>query len=155
MRTHFSAPWDTSLKLLTGFFSLILLAVMFYELTLVSVVLILSIFFVCAFWGVRGYTISETELLIRRLGWANRIKLSDIDDIRYEPNIMKGSIRIWGIGGLFGFIGYFRNSRLGNYKAYSTSNKHSVVLDVNGKKIVVSPDSPSEFIEAVQTTQEN
>jgi hypothetical protein len=102
-----------------------------------------------------GYTISDNELLIRRMGWANRISLSEIDDIRYEPNIMKGSIRIWGIGGLFGFIGYFRNRRLGSYKAYSTSNKHTVVIDVNGKKIVVSPDSPSEFVEAVQSIQKN
>ncbi|HET6527529.1 MAG TPA: PH domain-containing protein, partial [Balneolaceae bacterium] len=64
-------------------------------------------------------------------------------------------IRIWGIGGLFGFIGYFRNSRLGNYKAYSTSNKRSVILDVNGKKVVVSPDSPSGFIKAVKALQKN
>ncbi len=64
-----------------------------------------------------------------------------------------GSIRAMGIGGLFGFVGYYRNEILGTYKAYATNEFSTVVLDLSGEKIVVTPDKPDEFAEAVEAAR--
>lgn len=154
MEKYFRASWDTNLKLLTGFCSFILIVVMVYESTLASTVLILLIFFICACFGVNGYSISEKVLLIHRLGWVTRIDLNKLDNAKYDPNVTVGSIRVWGIGGLFGYVGYFRNSALGKYKAYTTNTKNTLMLEVSNKTIVISPDFPKEFVEAIQSTIE-
>ena len=46
-----------------------------------------------------------------------------------------------------------RNAILGRYRAYVTEGKKAVVLDIGGDKVVVSPDQPEEFAEAVRSAQ--
>jgi hypothetical protein len=60
-----------------------------------------------------------------------------------------GSLRTMGIGGLFGFVGHFHNEILGSYKAYATNEFNTVVLVFGDQTIVVTPDEPDEFVEAV------
>ena len=73
--------------------------------------------------------------------------LATIFDV--NPGALMGSVRLMGIGGLFAFIGTFRNELLGVYRAYATDGENAVVLDINGSTIVVTPDSPGEFVKAV------
>ena len=61
-----------------------------------------------------------------------------------------GSLRTMGIGGLFGFVGYFHNEILGSYRAYATNELNTVVLVFDGETIVVTPDDPEAFVEAVK-----
>jgi hypothetical protein len=61
-----------------------------------------------------------------------------------------GSVRPMGIGGLFGFVGYFHNQVLGTYKAYATHDLNTVAMVFGGEKIVVTPDDPQAFVEAVK-----
>ena len=63
---------------------------------------------------------------------------------------MMGSIRLFGNGGVFCFIGYYRNAILGNYRAYVTDYAKSVILEFGGRKILVSPDDPEAFVEALR-----
>ena len=55
-----------------------------------------------------------------------------------------------GVGGLFGFIGRFRNEVLGMYRAYATDSINTVVLDFGGSKVVVTPDDPAGFVAAIE-----
>ena len=57
-----------------------------------------------------------------------------------------GSLRTFGIGGLFGYIGRFRNRRIGGYTAYVTDALNSVVLRFPDKTFVLSPDDPQAFV---------
>ena len=45
------------------------------------------------------------------------------------------------------------HSILGSYRAYATSRENTVVLDFDGKKVVVTPEMPTEFAEAVRSHQ--
>ncbi|MBK5099204.1 MAG: hypothetical protein JJE01_15605, partial [Gemmatimonadetes bacterium] len=58
-------------------------------------------------------------------------------------------IRVFGIGGAFAFAGKFRNATLGSYRAYVTDPSFCVVLDLGSETVVVTPDSPVRFVEAV------
>ena len=62
-----------------------------------------------------------------------------------------GSLRIAGIGGVFGYIGHFKNRILGNYKAYATHRRKTVVILTNkNEQIVITPDDPELFVQVLR-----
>lgn len=149
MKKHFKAPWETKLKVLTGIFLSVLGFIIIFHSNIFSTLFILAIIFGCAAFTVHGYSVQDGKLLVHRLGWAKEFDLKKLQKIDVTPDAMIGSVRTWGIGGLFGYIGYFRNSTLGIYRAYATNSKNTVVLEFEKGKIVVTPDSPKEFEEAI------
>jgi hypothetical protein len=111
--------------------------------------MILAILLVAAAFAIRGYSVLEGKLLIHRLGWASKFDLADLVSAEVSPGATMGSLRTMGIGGLFGFAGHFHNEILGSYKAYATNEFNTVVLVFGDETIVVTPDDPQEFVEAV------
>jgi len=146
MRKQFRAPWDLKLIVITSGVIILFGGLNYAMPNLWSALLLWSIVLGSAAFGVYGYSIQEGKLKILRLGWSKDINLSDIDKVEEKPNAMLGSLRSFGIGGLFGYIGHFSNSILGRYKAYATHTKQTVVIYVNKEQIVISPDDPKEFV---------
>jgi hypothetical protein len=144
--TRFGAPWSPRLKAFTAAF-LVLMAVVFVVTPMPARLLPPAIVGLTALFSVRGYTVRPRELLVRRLGWSTRIPLAGLESARAEPNATLGSIRVFGIGGAFGFIGRFRSANLGSYRAYVTDPAYCVVLELGDETIVVTPDSPVRFVE--------
>ena len=106
----------------------------------------LLILFGAAPFIVRGYTIEPCGLLIRRLLWTTRVPLSDLQSAEFQPNAMRGSLRLCGNGGLFSITGWYRNCALGIYRAYVTELKNTVVLRFSKRTLVVSPENPERFV---------
>lgn len=104
----------------------------------------------CLVFMVRGYVVTDRELIIQRLGWANRWSLARLESVTVDPQAMRYSLRLWGNGGLFAFCGWFRNKKLGLYRAFATDPKRSVVLRFGSQTIVVTPDDPNAFVRAIQ-----
>jgi hypothetical protein len=154
MREHFAAPWSTRLKTTPVVFVGILLVAAYAARGWASL-LILAIFLVAAAFAIRGYSIHQGKLLIHRLGWATTYDLASLVSAEVSPGATIGSIRAMGIGGLFGFVGHFHNAVLGSYKAYATNELNTVVLDLAGDRIVVTPDDPHEFVAAVQAAHDS
>ncbi|MEM1268587.1 MAG: PH domain-containing protein [Bacteroidota bacterium] len=152
MSQHFSAPWSSKLKLLTGAFVAICVAVGVLTEGWLSLIPYGIIVLTAAF-AVRGYSVTDGHLLIHRLGWANRVDLAEIEHANHAPGVTVGSVRTFGIGGAFGFIGYFRNAVLGAYQAYVTDTANAVVLQLPEKTIVVTPERPAEFVAAIEAGQ--
>ena len=97
---------------------------------------------------IRGYEIRPDSLLVYRLGWQSRIPLSGLRSVDYDPKAMSHSIRTFGNGGMFCFAGWFRNKKLGSYRAYATDLKRCVILKfADGRVIVVTPGEPKVFVE--------
>ena len=149
MRQHYRAPWDIRVKAVTfGFLTLAALGVLATgEATSIPIIAVAA---VVAAFGVRGCSVMHGTLLVHRLGWSTRFDLAKLTGVQASPGVTMGSIRLWGNGGLFGFVGYFRNDIVGRYKAYATDGMRAVLLDFDGWKLVVTPDSPAEFVEAVR-----
>lgn len=152
MRQHFKAPWGTKLWVMTAG----VLAILVVALVTVkgwAALLLVAIVGLALALTVRGYSVLDGQLLIHRLGWATRFDLADLTSVEFSPGATIGSIRTMGIGGLFGFVGHFRNEILGSYRAYATDEENTVILDFSGEKIVVTPDSPVEFVAAVEAAR--
>lgn len=149
MRKHFRAPWSAKLKLTTGLFAVVLIAVAATTGGWGSAVALI-ILVAAAGFAVRGYSVVDGRLLIHRLGWATKFDLANLTRVEVEPGATMGSLRSMGIGGLFGFVGHFYNRTLGSYKAYATNDFNTVVMAFDGETIVVTPDDPQAFVEAVR-----
>ncbi len=105
----------------------------------------------CALFAVRGYRISETEILVLRPGWVTRLPRAGLASASVEPHAMKSSLRLWGNGGFFSFTGLFWNKRLGRFRAFVTDGRRSVVLRYAGRTVVLSPGEPEEFVRELQS----
>ena len=53
-------------------------------------------------------------------------------------------------GGLFASGKRCRNRRLGVFDAYATNHKRCVVLRYSDRIVVVTPDAPTAFVEAIR-----
>lgn len=156
----FSAPWSTSLKVMTAISVAILAGLPLVGVTtgpreepiwqIAMIGLPLSILLGALPFMVRGYHVENSVLTVRRLGWSSRIPLDGLETAEVDPEAMKGSIRTFGNGGLFCFAGRFRNARLGTYRAWATDPTLAVVLKFPDRTLVVSPDRPDRFVEAIR-----
>ncbi len=152
LRLNFSSPWSKNLKISTSVILLILLVGGVYSLSLNPWVFegIVALILLCFVLSVQGYSIKEGSLLVHRTGWSNRFPLSEIQELKIDPNITMGSIRLWGIGGFFSSVGLFRNNILGRYSAYLTDESRALMIRIKGKTIVITPDDPSEMLRSIE-----
>ena len=146
---RYAAPWSTSLIVISTVISLILAGVAVliahdgrsWIAALPLVIPLGSLLFM-----IRGYSLDSDTLLVPRLFWATRVPLGGLLSARVEPDVMRGSIRTFGNGGLFSFSGRFSNGTIGGYRAFVTDPQRAVVLDFETRKVVVSPAVPEEFV---------
>lgn len=119
------------------------------------------------------YIITDDEGIgIRTLVRTKRISYEDIDHIERFDNqhrlfINKGkvgkatlgfsyqwglfsagnTIRLFGIGGVFGYIGWFRTKGIGTFLSYVTdANKAFLIYRTKGKPIAISVSEPDKFM---------
>lgn len=149
IRITFKAPWDWLLILMTSGVTLLLLGLDYYSSGIIPTLVTWTIILGALGFGIFGYHIEDEHLKILRLGWSKDINLSEINGVEFKPHAMTGSVRTFGIGGLFGYVGYFRNSILKSYKAYVTHREKTVVLTTEEGEIVISPDDPEAFVASI------
>lgn len=156
MDRHFdAAPWPLTLKLVSGLATVALIIAsiaVFRKVPTASgfgylaaavplLVLAGSLFF-----GVSGYSLEGNRLQVHRLVTTTAIPLDGLARIRADPDACKGSLRVFGNGGLFAFTGWFYNRSLGRYRAFVTDFRHAVVLRFPDRVVVISPADPKEFV---------
>lgn len=116
---------------------------------LVGVALIWTILGSVALFSVRGYALRQGELWIRRSFWWTRVSLAGLRAARPDPLAFRGAIRLWGAAGFMAYLGWYYSKRLGRFRAWVTDPARSVVMEFAGRTLVVSPDEPVRFVEAL------
>lgn len=163
MKTDFKAPWGTGLKwssaLVTAFaltFTISDYPLSHYQFrsndswtpllcrALPTLVLLGALPFI-----VRGFTLREGTLYVRRLFWDTPIDLNLLQGAEVSPEALRGGYRTCGNGGLYGFTGRYWSKSLGHYRAFVNDWKRPVVLRWPHKTIVLSCDDPEAFVSAV------
>ena len=108
---------------------------------------------VVALFAPRGYGVRADGIVISRLARDLVIRRDQVREVR---RISAGEIgfawRTLGSGGFLGWFGWFHSRALGGFLAYA-GNRDDLVLIVrrDGEKIVISPDRPDAFVEAVRS----
>lgn len=112
----------------------------------VGMIILLAVIFVgCYFLSTRGYTLTKDKLIIHR---PLKDRIVDVDDIAdvflVDPSSLKGTLRAFGVGGLFGYFGQFSNDKFGKMTWYVTQKKNRILVETRQKeKIIISPDDIS------------
>ena len=153
----FSAPWGRQVKsaTLVGAAVLVAFAALPWLLGAAGVpAIVASLVPLCilvggAMCGVRQYGVMPNVIVIHRFGWTTRLSRFGLQRVEVEPGVMRGSLRVLGNGGLFALVGRFRNTRLGAYRALVTDPDRTVVLHYTDRRVVLSPDRPAQFAQAL------
>lgn len=155
----FRAPWSAFLTwlsvgstILLVAVAALLVAVLPHDLlngipVLLAITLPIVVLMGCVLYTIRGYEVAHTAIFVQRLLWHTAIPLADLQRAWASPDAMAGSFRLFGNGGLLSISGLFRNRRLGLYRAFATDPKRAVVLEFATRKVVLTPESPSVFLD--------
>jgi uncharacterized protein (DUF58 family) len=153
-----SASLSTSARIITILTALLLFGIAGYialyshlslTVKIASIALVLAILLSGWLFSPISYVVTDTRVVVRRPLFNVLINRGDITNVIVDPVAMRGSIRLGGNGGLFGFTGYFRNSKLGSYKAYATDPARAVVVETRDGVYVLTPKNVSEFVAAL------
>jgi hypothetical protein len=162
-RRFTAAPWPTSLKVSSGLGTLLLIGVGIASYRAIpvpsglthafglAITLVLPVLLVFSLFStVTGYEVSLTDLTIQRLFWASHIPLVGLRRVFPDPSVCKGSTRIIGNAGLFGFTGLYQSRQLGPFRLFATDLTHSVVLVLPQRTVVVTPAAAEAFVAHIQ-----
>jgi hypothetical protein len=157
----FEAPWSNAVTITTAITALVLMGAPILLLfvlpekgggMIVFQLLPLGILIVAALFAVNGYRIEPGMVLIKRPFWVTKVELNGLESVEFVPDAMGlWSLRIFGSGGAFGYIGWFRNSTLGMFRVWATDRHRTVVLKISGRTVVISPDNGERFVEVMKT----
>ena len=118
-----------------------------FNFTTSAIVVILSLLLLpaCYLFSIKDYVVNDSALIIRRPMSSRIIPLTEIEEARLVADgEMRGTIRTFGNGGLFGYYGKFYNRKLGYMTWYATQRRNMVYIKTrSGKKIIISPDDTS------------
>ena len=98
-----------------------------------------------------GYVTTARELIIKRPLADVHIRRADIKRVvALAARDIKGSVRLFGVGGMFGYYGKFANSPLGRMTWYATRRDTPVlVTTTDHRQLILTPDDPAQFVRAL------
>lgn len=154
--TTFPCPWSMGVTFWTAITVIILSISTYYVWTneLIWLKYTLIIIFLATIIGVLllmplRLTIENNKIILHRLIGSIHIPLKDIIELRGIPNSETAySIRLFGSGGLCGYLGKFRNEKLGNYTMYATNLNELILIRTDRKAYVFSCKNRDKFIES-------
>ena len=161
-RISFTCPWSLGVTLITAIIIIILAASTYFIWTddfpssMLWLKYTLIVVFIATIIGGLGYmpirlTIENNKIILHRLFGAINIPIKDIIAIKAILNSETAfSIRIFGSGGLFGYLGKFKNKKLGNYTMYATNVNELILIRTDRKTYVFSCKNRAEFIESIK-----
>ena len=146
MTSHYKASLDLPAKIITGLFHILCLFFALKGMMLPAIILFTTDL-ICYLLHPIAYELNKDELIIKRPFKQVVIKRNDIADIQFlTDEQLKWTIRSFGVGGLFGYFGYFYNRQLGSMLWYTSQRKNRILIRLkNEEKIVISPDDPALF----------
>jgi transcriptional regulator with XRE-family HTH domain len=158
-RTHFKCPYSKSEKLLVGVTTVALLLIVIFPIPLMTPggrILLPHYLFAWAidfllfsnlYTQVRGLILKDGRLRVCHIGFVAKYDLSKLTAMEINPQAMIGAIPL-SIP-IFMLTPWCKSPSLGVFRSLATDESKCVVMEFGKKKIVVTPDDPQAFVEAV------
>lgn len=87
-------------------------------------------------YGTHSYVVTDSELIIKQRITEKRISIKDIVDLQANPSLGI-TIRVFGVGGVFGYFGIYYSQALGFVNFYATQYKSLVFITTKtGEKLL-------------------
>lgn len=154
--TTFPCPWSMGVTFLTAITAIILVISVYFVWTNELIWLKYTLIIIClaTIIGVLllmplRLIIGSDKITLHRLIGSIHIPFKDIIELKAIPNSETAySIRVLGSGGLCGYLGKFKNKKLGNYIMYATNLNELILIRTDRKTYVFSCKNRDEFIES-------
>jgi hypothetical protein len=158
--TKENVKWSTTVKTITLIASIALIIAEYYmihsfcesakTLNAVAAIVIALLIVYFLLEAPLSLEISETQLTLNKIRGNLVIEFSQIAHIDvYKPNFSE--LRLFGSGGFFGYIGIFRNSKTGNYRAYVGDYSQSFLIQTQtGIKYVLSCENRDAIVQTIK-----
>lgn len=99
----------------------------------------------------RHYSLSDSELRVRRLLYSPKFPLAGLVSVEAVAEPLKAARKIYGNDGLGAISGRFKNKEWGTFSVYLTDPARAVRLRwKDGRTIVISPDKTQVFLDLVK-----
>jgi hypothetical protein len=149
----FSASYDSTTKVISAVAVILSLAIVVATHSAVAGGLCALIVVGAYAWSPRGYAVAERSITVNRLIGNVRIPLDVVREIRAATaDDFRGCLKLFGDGGLFGYYGLFRTSKLGKSTWYVTNRSKAVVVITGARTMLFSPDEVDGFITTIQAS---
>lgn len=144
------APWPIVEKCIGGTFVEDRSNTVYFLLALCPVVGFVTIMF-----ATRSYSVTKGYVEIHLVGSSFSVCMDKIEAVNRIHWLSTFFCFRFGFGGFGEYFGLFWFSRLGKVTAFVT-NRHDLVLieKRNGKKLLISPAQPDEFVDLVRNAKE-
>ncbi|GAB2697933.1 hypothetical protein GCM10027037_22640 [Mucilaginibacter koreensis] len=153
MNTTYKASYDTTVRWVSTAYGIITLIPLTLTLTgrqqdygmvTAGLVLIGTVVFL---FSVKNYSLSANGIVINKYIGSKTIWKADIKQIKVlGPEHLSGTLRTFGVGGLFGYYGKFANQQLGDMTWYLTNKDHVLaIITKNNRTLLISPDEAVRF----------
>lgn len=125
-------------------------AIAVWSAGMTAVIVTYIIFGIVAIWVLltmpRYLLLDDKSIVITHPIGQSVILKSDIIEVRaIERSDIRGSIRLFGSGGFFGWFGIFRNSKFGTYRLYCGQLENLYLVKTTTKKYIISSSKPIEL----------
>jgi hypothetical protein len=95
-------------------------------------------------------SVRDGDVYVKQLKGGISIPLAGIVEIRrYAESDRKNTVRTFGSGGLFGYLGKFENPELGRFQMYVADMNNTVLIRTVEGVYVVSCENPDNLVELV------
>lgn len=163
--SHFT--WSKTVTAITVITLFVLLLITGYFFFYEKVHIAHSCLFLLLVWTVILYTflqsprtlsIDDANVKIKKIVGYVLIPVNCITSVEVlHEGFINRSIRTFGSGGLFGYLGFFQNKEVGKYRIYATQSDHRKLLMIKttNRIYVVSVDDVDRCISAIESVIEN
>jgi Bacterial PH domain len=110
----------------------------------VQIAIFAGIVLIAWLFSPQGYSVRDGALVIHRPWKPVTVPLSEIRNVQLvSPQDTFSGLRVFGVGGLFGYYGTFFMPRLGgSVRFYLRNRENPILIETTGGRLLVSPDSP-------------
>ncbi len=154
----FKASMDKTTTILTATISVLFIVIIIFQfltiyntskwVVLITYSFLIILYLIVVLFKPRYYNLNYEELIINRFIGNVSIRKSGIKSVEIiDKEKLKGSIRTFGVGGLFGYFGKFYNSTFGAMTWYATKRSNYILIKTtSNKKIIITPNNPEGFV---------
>lgn len=127
---------------------LVMLAEAFNYTSVITMIVMIVIYLIVLLFRPISYEITESMVCINRPLFDINFPINEIKSVEIlEESRLSGVVRLFGVGGLFGYWGKFYSSKIGTMTWYATRRDQAILITTKeDKKIVLTPDEPENFV---------
>jgi len=115
-------------------------------LSVIIPLLMVALLLGCYAGSIKAVIVTDGTIIVERKIGERVYPMNEITAVQHVTDELDLSLRLFGNGGLFGYMGWFRSGAIGTYQANANRRDARILLTFkDGKQLVLSADQSVEL----------